>query len=108
MIVKIKIPSWNTCYRIANNRIYKTQAAKDFQNIVGYSYNDRFFKGDVKVEIEFWRSPLIDVDNACKLVLDSIQGVAYENDRQIVELVVKRHKCGKGEDRLIVSVTESV
>lgn len=108
MKINIKVLSWNAAYRIANNRIFKTQAAKDFQNIVGYSYNDRFFKGDVKVEIEFWRSPLLDIDNGgSKLILDALQGVAYENDRQIVELVVKRHKCGKGEDKLIVTISEA-
>lgn len=31
----------------------------------------------------------VDVDNACKLALDALQGVAYANDRQIEVLVVR-------------------
>lgn len=42
----------------------------------------------------------IDLDNACKVVLDCLQGVCYENDRQIDVLTVTRGapKVGGGVD----------
>ena len=34
--------------------------------------------------------PVGDCDNLAKSVLDALEGIAYENDRQIVELIVKK------------------
>lgn len=31
----------------------------------------------------------VDLDNACKLALDALQGIAYANDKQIEALIVK-------------------
>ena len=102
----IKAPSWNTCYRIANNRMYKTVEARAFQDIIAYAYKGELYEGDVEVFIEFHRSPLIDVDNVCKMILDALEGKAYNNDRQVVSLTVDRQKCKKGEDWLYVNVEE--
>lgn len=102
--IDIKVPSWNMCYGIRNNHIYKKSAAQDFQDIVGLSYRGELFEGAVRVEITFGRCPLIDIDNAAKLTLDSLEGRAYNNDRQVEELHLKRYKCTKGEDYLCIKI----
>lgn len=48
-----------------------------------------------------------DLDKRINIALDALQGVAYENDSQIVHLVASRHEAAKGEAaRLEVSVTQ--
>ena len=42
-----------------------------------YSMTARFFMGNARV---------IDLDNACKSLLDGIKGVAFPDDRQVIEL----------------------
>jgi len=102
--IDVKIPSHNAAYRIGNNRMYKTAACKAFQELVGYSYKGDFHEGEVEVFVEFHRRPKIDCDNALKLVLDALEGVAYPNDSKIAKIAVDRHICEKGHDSLFVSV----
>lgn len=102
--MSIKVPSWNQCYRMANNRIYKTSEAKAFQEDVALEYDGELYEGDVEVFIEFHRSPPIDVDNVCKMVLDALEGRAYKKDRQVQSLTVDRYKCSPGQDHLYVAV----
>ena len=103
--LNIKVPSWNAAYRISNNRIYKTDEAKAFQDAVRYAYEGDLLEGDVEVFVEFGRFPLVDIDNGgAKLVLDALEGVAYKKDRQVVSLTIDRQKADKGQDWLYVSV----
>jgi len=43
----------------------------------------------------------MDVDNVAKSVLDGLNGVAYEDDDQVVELLVKKHKVKRKEDERV-------
>lgn len=49
-----------------------------------------------------------DVDNYCKSILDGLNGVAYEDDDQVVELLVRKHKvrCAKDE-RVEIEIREA-
>jgi len=104
LFLRAQIPSWNLAYRIHGKGMYKTATAKAFQEAVAWSYRGEYFDGPVSVEISFRRCPPIDVDNACKLVLDALQGKAYETDRQVSQVSIRREKCAKGEDCLQVIV----
>ena len=101
------MPSWNHAYFIGHNRLIKTEDAKAFQEAVGYSYHGDFHEGDVEMLIEFWRHPIIDCDNCGKLIPDALQMIAYKNDKQIVDLCIRRYRCKPGEDRVFVSVNHA-
>jgi len=47
-----------------------------------------------------------DVDNFNKLVLDSLSGLVYEDDSQLVELVITKH-YDKENPRVEVEITET-
>jgi crossover junction endodeoxyribonuclease RusA len=47
----------------------------------------------------------IDIDNAQKVALDALQGIAYENDRQITSLWIKLGQPIK-DGGLHVTITE--
>jgi Holliday junction resolvase RusA-like endonuclease len=49
------------------------------------------------------RAALGDVDNVGKLVLDGLQGVAYDNDRDVVRVTFERH-VGAEEPRTEVKI----
>jgi len=48
------------------------------------------FKTPLKVKNNKYSMPVGDVDNLYKSIADSLEGVVYENDRQIVETKIKK------------------
>ena len=51
-------------------------------------------KGDVKLKMTFWSKkkvePRKDLDNMVKTVMDSLTGIIYEDDSQVVEIYAKK------------------
>ena len=47
-----------------------------------------------------------DIDNVAKIVLDALNGVAWEDDAQVVSLTVSKLKRTMAPERLSVSITE--
>jgi len=61
--------------------------AKEYQPIKALAQGCRPISGPVVVTIQWFRAARRgDLDNHLKVVLDALQGVAYRNDNQIVEL----------------------
>jgi len=55
----------------------------------------------------FLRGRSGDVDNYSKSILDGLNGVTYEDDDQVVELLVKKHKVKrKEEERVEIEIRE--
>lgn len=85
-----RVPSLNTIYKKNRHSVYKSQKAKDFTAVIRQLQCEPY-SGSVRLDIVFvYTNPLVDIDNGLKLLLDSLEGVAYINDRQIVELNVKK------------------
>ena len=47
-----------------------------------------------------------DIDNVAKIVLDALNGVAWEDDAQVVSLTVSKLKRTRSPERMSVSITE--
>jgi len=60
----------------------------------------------VRVELLFWRSNKIrcDIDNLTKAVLDALNGVVWEDDEQIIQLVAYKN-YNKDRPRVDIKVT---
>ena len=58
----------------------------------------------VRVDIYPSNRKTPDVDNVLKAVLDALQGVVYQNDRQVTQAAVTRHPVG-ADARVDVTVT---
>ena len=56
--------------------------------------------GDKPVEVSIILYPrdkrLLDIDNVCKCVLDSMNGIIYDDDQQVWKLTVERGEKIKG------------
>lgn len=88
-------PSANVYWRMANNRLYLSSAAEDFKTMTMYlcvSSGIEPLDGDVSVRLAFYRPRKSgDLDNRIKVCLDALQGYAYHDDNQIVEIHATRH-----------------
>lgn len=73
----------------------KTSEARQYSLEVALAARVKGLKpqdGEVKVTLDFYRPRKSgDLDNRIKAVLDGLQGTAFRNDSQIVEIVARRH-----------------
>lgn len=47
-----------------------------------------------------------DIDNIAKIVLDALNGVAYEDDKQVTQLHVIKHPRTRSEEHVTITVEE--
>ena len=65
----------------------------------------------LKKDISFYMDILIskrnnyDIDGLLKLLFDSLNGLAYIDDKQIVDLRIRKHR-NQSEDKLIIKIEE--
>lgn len=112
--------------RVVNGKyaqIYTPHATIVYENLVKLSYNDQVGKyyGEepLSVTIEaFFTCPETlkkyqdnlkcinhkDLDNIAKTILDALNGIAYKDDKQVCELVVKKSYSATGCDYARVSI----
>ena len=84
-------PSANRMWRKGKyGQLYKTPVAKVYHQEVGWivrASGMSVLDGDIVVTMRFYRARKSgDLDNRIKLLLDSLQGVAYHDDKQVIEL----------------------
>lgn len=85
-------------------RTYTPQATLEYEQHVRDSYDGPLHEGPVQLHVELsptqtlvtiedaaWSSPLRgDIDNYLKSLLDGLQSVAFNNDRQVVFVTVDK------------------
>jgi len=81
-------PSANRYWRIYNNRIVVTDEARAYKDHIRLLLRQRVpLLGNVSVNFTVFRpSRRGDLDNYNKVMFDALQGLAYVNDNQIVEI----------------------
>jgi Holliday junction resolvase RusA-like endonuclease len=85
--------------------MYLSKSGREFKEFVKLTCEVQVemvpLKGRIGVQIEL-ASPNqtrnTDIDNRVKAVLDSLEGIAFENDRQVDELIVRRLPVDVGGD----------
>lgn len=91
--------------------VFLTKEAKAYKTkvrLMALSQGARPLKGEVTLAVTAYRPQKRgDIDNILKCLLDSLNGVLYEDDSQIVSLHVLR-RDDKANPRVIVSVIENV
>lgn len=91
--------------RFGRGRTYTPRKTLDYENLVKFvaidSRNRHGWKrlsGPVKCTLRFYgASPKADLDNLVKCILDGLNGLAFDDDRQVAELVASRIGSGKPE-----------
>lgn len=106
-------------------RTYTTKSTETYQNDVLWAYMDKYrgvtLKGPIWANISAyfpipkstpkkkragmkWYDKKPDVDNIAKSVLDALNGVAYDDDKQIVVMII--HKEYSNEARVEIKLGE--
>lgn len=100
-------PSSNRYYRNYNGRMVRSAEAEAYNISVGWHCNIAGItpvSGNVRVVLNFYRpAKMGDLDNRIKICLDALQGYAYENDKQIVEIHAYRRE-DKTEPRVEICI----
>ena len=102
--VHCPIVSTNAAYRGGRGRFWMTPAGKAFKEMVSFEARRSMrgrkrLDGPVSVMMDLWfASRRNDLDGPVKLVLDSLNEIVWEDDRQVVELSVGKHLALKPSD----------
>ena len=90
--------------------VYTPPATVEYEKLVGWiakSVGCRPVEGPVSVSLNVYARGKLDADNIAKSILDGLNGIAYEDDDQVVELMVRKHKVTrKEEERVEIEIRE--
>lgn len=84
--------------------VYTPPKTAEYEKLVGWVAKCSGCKpvaGPVSVELDVYVRSRMDLDNVAKSVLDGLNGVAYADDGQIVELRARKHKVKNRQDERV-------
>lgn len=83
-------PSVNNYWKKWNNRIVISKEGRQYKADVadiGQKSSAKALNGPVALIIKVWRPRKVgDLDNSLKAILDALKGIAYQDDKQVVEI----------------------
>ena len=92
--------------------VYTPPATREYEKLVGWvarCAGCRPVKMPVAVVLDVYIKRKLDADNLAKSILDGLNGIAYEDDDQVVELLVRKHRVNKKTDeRVEIEIKEAV
>lgn len=91
-----------------NGHVYTPKQTTDFESVLRWKFkelmhdNSNFFSKALSITIKFFLKPpqstkrklpsvRPDIDNYAKAVLDSMNGIVFKDDCQVVQLVLSKH-----------------
>lgn len=87
-------PQANHLYTVARGRKILTQAARDYKEACGWEAKAQGaiqIAGPLKVMVDVYRPRRSgDLDNVLKVLMDSLTGICWQDDSQIVEITARR------------------
>jgi len=106
-------PTANLYWRHVGHRVLLSKEAREFKTAVAFIAlriglrQSHAFCGEVIVNIDLFRPQRSgDLDNYLKVTLDSLKGIAFHDDRQIVEIHARRFE-DKANPRVEVRIEET-
>lgn len=105
--LRFVIKTLPTTFR-TRNKEQKEKVRNDIKQRISKEHTkkscERFFDGEIKVELTCFfnnRYSRTDVDNIAKFTLDAMKGLAFKDDKQIKELIVRKLRAKKGANEYI-------
>jgi crossover junction endodeoxyribonuclease RusA len=95
-------PSVNNYWIASGHRRFISKRGKDFKEYAAdyCAKTEAHYFGGVDVRVTIILHPrskiLMDIDNCSKAILDSLQGVMYDDDAQVQQLLIQRGHLKKG------------
>lgn len=101
------MPSKSNCYRIANNRLFKSKALTEYENKFYIQCKNRGANIREYFEIEidvFYPSERSDLDNSLKILMDSLQACGViKNDNKCTRITAQKF-VDKKEPRVEITL----
>lgn len=91
-----------------NGKMYTPRETKEFEELVGWctrSVVKKPTEKPVRVNIDVYSRTRADIDNIAKAILDGLSGIAFLDDRQVVDLRIRKlppEDC----EKIVVSIRE--
>ena len=79
---------------------YESQVRAEIEVLVAVPKSDSKTKKKAKIEGMIRPAVKPDCDNLAKSILDSLNGLAYQDDKQVVELSIKKYYAENAEVRV--------
>jgi Holliday junction resolvase RusA-like endonuclease len=105
----------NQTYRVGRGRkVYKSREANRYRDAVifaaKYAMRGREkFAGEVEARLLFvYPTARNDIDGAIKPTLDALNGIVWQDDRQVVRLAVEKSKAGRPRVEVAVARLSSL
>ena len=102
-------PLANRYWRLGRGHLYRSQEAEVYRQtvaVLGKHYPEHY--GNVVVTLRVYRKRHAgDLDNYLKVLLDSLQGVAFQNDRQVTAILATLEPVDKANPRVEVIVSQA-
>lgn len=110
-IFPFRPPSVNTYWRRTGSRFHISDAGQKFKyNVQTYMMTQKKKLSKEKLEVDlilnFKDKTVRDIDNFCKGIFDSLTGILWEDDSQIVKLHITKNTGTKKPDNFILRVWE--
>lgn len=91
--------------------VYTPPETREYERLVGWvakSAGCRPVEGPVSVTLSVYVKGRLDADNIAKSILDGLNGVAYEDDDQVVELHIWKYRVkNAAEERVEIEIREA-
>lgn len=80
-----------------NGNVYTPRKTREYEELVGWCTKQTMkepLQGDIAIDIRIYMkgNSWPDIDNVCKALLDGMNKVAYNDDRQVAALAIQRLK----------------
>ncbi len=110
MKVTLPYPISANRYWRTNGRMYVSTEAQAYKVACGWEAKAaglQPLKGNVAVTIHVYRPQKSgDLDNRLKVLFDALRGIAWLDDKQIVEIHAYRHEKDAGGGRVVLQIEE--
>jgi|GEM_PF-6891064 len=92
-----------------NGRMYTPRETKQFEGLISWctrSVVKKPIEKPVRVNIDVYSKTRADLDNIAKAILDGLSGIAFIDDRQVVDLRIRKLLPTDCE-KIVISIRET-
>jgi len=110
LTLRISPLSVNTLWRVnyQTRKMYRSPQyvtwAKQAATMLKEAWTKPPLSGPCSLSVTFYVSRIGDLDNMLKSLLDAMQTIVFEDDKQIERIVATRQKVGKGDESIVFSI----
>lgn len=93
----------------SNGKMYTPRKTREFEELIGWTTRSvvrKPIEKPVKVNIDVYSKTRADIDNIAKAILDGLNGVAFLDDRQVVDLRIRKLPPVDCE-KIVISIKET-